>query len=93
MNFLKFIQESGPYSTPLAVGMVLVIGWLMKQLKKVQAECAVARADASGLRDKRYVDLQAAAKEYAEIGESTRNLMREWKERAAEVLAELRKRG
>lgn len=85
-DFLKVLEASGPFSTPLCLAMAFAVRWLVKQITELKAELKAERAASTSLRDQRARDLESMAREVGEIGEATRNTMREWTERLRDAL-------
>lgn len=89
-EIFEFLKATGPFSTPLCIGMALAMRWLLGRLKLQGEELAASRASETALREKRADDLERAAKEYAEQGEAMRNTMREWTTKADLMLKNTR---
>lgn len=92
-DFLKMLEASGPFSAPLCLAMAYALRWVLKQNADLKLELKTAQGDATKLRDQRAKDLESMAREVGEIGEATRNTMREWTGRLRDTLAELARRG
>lgn len=77
-TLVQWLIKAGPY----AVALILAL-WL----KLERAERIAAQKDAQQLRDKRAEELKQGAVALAELGETTRNRMREHDEKIGALLA------
>lgn len=82
-DLLGWLTAAGPY----AVTVILVV-WLRLE----REERIVAQRDANALRDRIMSDRQEQAEALAELGEATRNRLREHDEQLARTLAALPRR-
>jgi uncharacterized membrane protein len=82
----KILQASGPYSTPAAVLMGVVIKYLLTALSLMEARAVKAEQDAITLRERRAEELVKATTAMGEFGEQMRNRIREHDENIERVL-------
>lgn len=70
MDWIAYTKQIGPFSAPLCVFMGVfggaVVRWLLKERSRLLVELKTQAADATGLREKRIDDREAAALEYKE---------------------------
>ena len=78
MDYLEYIKEAGPFTTPLCIGAYFVVKWLLKDRERLLKLLAEAEADRRELREKRADDLEKATIEYREFGEASRNVIRDF---------------
>lgn len=90
---LKSVNEAGIAATLILCLMGLAIRWLLRDRDRILALLETANADRFRLREVRADDLEKAANEYREFGETMRGVMREWTVRADAMLATIRPGG
>lgn len=90
---LKSVNEAGIAATLILCLMGLAIRWLLKDRERLLTLLETASVDRMYLREKRADDLEKAANEYREFGETMRGVMREWTVKADAMLATIRPGG
>ena len=84
MDFVAYLQQAGPFTTPLCVFMAIAgkvaFKYLTDQNAALKAELVVAKTTEVELREKIADRFEKAAREYVEVGEATRNSLRELRE-------------
>lgn len=84
MDFVAYLKEAGPFTTPLCVFMAIAgrvaFKYLTDQNTALRAELVTAKTTEIELREKIADRFERAAREYAEVGEATRNSLRELRE-------------
>lgn len=90
---LKSVNEAGIAATLILCLMGLAIRWLLRDRDRILALLEIANTDRFHLRERRADDLEKAANEYREFGETMRGVMREWTIRADALMATIRPGG